>query len=224
MSDIDWSMYRRQFPRRYLQESLFDRLFLRFIERYRSTYSDRLVSLLDVGGGQEKDKVGNAVDDYELLDPSVEHSDVSWDEVRHTGSKFFEALSFVRLRGSIAYLSQEELSWIEMAVKKGSIVGFNTFAYPPVKEIISRRYTSEEGEGIEVIQYDAALGMINHTLAPKDGDPISHSFHYRPWGLYLTLLDPFRKAFVTSSFSPPNSFYAFLGRDKKFMERMVFDF
>lgn len=206
---VDWEKYREIFPDRYLKPSVFDRVFNKMVQQ-RSSVAKRRLRILDIGGGL----CGNsfqAVGDYYLLDTGISSVEkntiqVSWDEVLEI------EYDFIRMRGSIAYLSKEELGVVAAMLCCKAVVAFNTFRTVggPVKV---REYSSKSGGGSEIIEADFKKGVIKHTLDPADieGVFVSH-FYIRTVEEYFDLLDPLRKCSVVQGWRPPNSVWVTMGR------------
>jgi hypothetical protein len=207
---VDWEEYRETFPDRYLKPSVFDRVFNKMVQQ-RSAVAKRRLRILDIGGGL----CGNsfqAVGDYYLLDTGISSLvekntiQVSWDEV--LGIDY----DFIRMRGSIAYLSEEELGVVASMLCHEAVVAFNTFRTVggPIKV---REYSSKNGGGTEIIEADLKNGVIKHILNPDgvDGVFVSH-FYIRTVEEYFDLLDPFCKCSVVQGWRPPNSIWVTMGR------------
>lgn len=206
---VDWEKYRDIFPDRYLKPSVFDKVFNKLVQRGFAVLGRRL-RILDIGGGLRGNSF-HAVGDYYLLDTGVVSTEentvqVSWDEV--LGIDF----DLIRIRGSIAYLSKEELERTSILAYSGAIVAFNTFKVigAPIRV---RGYTSKTGEGTEIIEANLKEGVIKHTLKPDDieGGYVNH-FYIRTVEEYIDLLDPSGKCSIIQGWRPPNSVWVTMGR------------
>jgi len=206
---VDWNKYRDIFPDRYHKPSVFDRVFRRLVSR-RTCESSRKIRVLDIGGGL----YGNLFSsfwDYYLLDPGVSATDgntfqVSWNEA--TGIEY----DFIRMKGSIAYLSDEELRVVSSMLKPETVLAFNTFRHfgDPIK---IRRYSSNSGRGKEIVEADLKNGIVKHTLDPEGVEGVYVSqFYIRTVEEYFDILDPNRDCCVVQGWKPPNSVWVTMGR------------
>jgi len=207
--NVDWENYREVFPDRYLKPSAFDKVFNKMVQQ-KSAAAKRRLRILDIGGGL----CGNsfkAIGDYYLLDTGISSTEkntiqISWNEVAEI------EYDFIRMRGSIAYLSKEELGVVASMLCNKTVVAFNTFRTVggPIKV---REYSSKSGGGKEIVEADLRNGVIKHILDPYgvDGVFVSH-FYIRTVEEYFDLLDPDRKCSVVQGWKPPNSVWVTMGR------------
>jgi hypothetical protein len=206
---VDWEKYREIFPDRYMKPSVFDRVFNKMVQ-IRSSVEGRRLRILDIGGGL----CGNAfqsLGDYHLLDTGVSKDEkdtirVSWDNVSSI------VYDFIRMRGSIAYLDEDELSIVASMLRPGTVVAFNTFRSfgDPLK---IREYSSKSGGGREIVEANLKKGVIKHILDPDGVDGVFVSYLYnRTIEEYFGLLDPSRRCSIVQGWKPPNSVWITMGR------------
>jgi hypothetical protein len=179
----DWNNYKKDFPERYIQDGYFDEYLNEIIDEM----SDAEISVLDVGGGVEGTKALNREClKVKLLDPFIDGcpdwmvGTVDWDSD--------EKFDLVVCRGSINYLSEEQMYILHSMIKPGGILVANTFLEMPPKEWTERPYQTIDGKkGVERFrqkpsEYEWIYSMkIEHELIPENGEPIKHLFNfYKP--------------------------------------------
>ncbi|HSI21070.1 MAG TPA: methyltransferase domain-containing protein [Verrucomicrobiae bacterium] len=167
-----WDNYRSTFPKRYITPGFFDE-YLENCLRQRHPKT-----ILDIGGGTEGtaalQEIG--VPTY-LLDPFVKGKpDWITEKVPWDTTLTFDA---VVARGSINYLTKEELLRTQEMLNPGGTFIANTFLNPPPEEWGERPYQNSLGHtGIERSRYNPSTSSIEHVLIPSKGEPIEHSFFY----------------------------------------------
>lgn len=178
---VNWQRYAGTFPERYLRPSWSDSVIRAELGRRPSGRA------LDVGGGPWGTRyLRGWASEYRLLDPHV-HSilkSVGWEDLPGEG---FDA---VVARGSLNYLTEDEIAALAGCVRRGGLLAFNTFVRPTAVE---RRYVSKDGAGTERSELVAKgpFGMVEHTLEPDGVDwKIVHSFFHYPLRFLLALIEP----------------------------------
>lgn len=173
-----WTDYKKTFPVQYIKLGYFDEYIRQIVLEKKPE------TILDIGGGVDgtlalKD-TGSQVyllDPYIPVKPEWIAGQVDW------GTK--KQFDLIVARGSINYLSTEELHKIKDMLVPGGIFIANTFIKCPSGVWSERPYLNVAGEkGIERSRYDESEGSVKHELIPEHGDPITHSFFYYSPGDY----------------------------------------
>jgi hypothetical protein len=178
--DFSWEHYENLFPARYIHTGQFDQEILKVIEDIKPW------AALDIGGGKYGTKALRDVFRVFLLDPFIKHMPFwmdgrfNWDEIGRDQNG--ETFHLVVLRGSINYLSAEQLKIAASATDRALIA--NTFLEEP-QEYRERPYETIHGdEGLEITRYDPSTQTVTHILKPSKSprdcpDEIVHQFYYR---------------------------------------------
>lgn len=169
--EIDWSSYEEKFPERYWLPSQFDLI----LESWMRKCATQEMSLLDVGCGIHGTKSiarWKGVNWF-ALDPFVPtpegYQEASWPL---GGAKF----DVIVLRGSINYLTKEQLLELKSALKEGGSLLANTFLTKPDEEWRERPYI--DGRGISGIERSRCVsGVVQHQLV-LEKEIIDHTFFY----------------------------------------------
>lgn len=167
---IDWQAYADVFPDRYVKPSRSDGLIAAELARIPPGRG------LDVGGGAGgTGYLWDWAAECLLLDPCVRSRlpATSWDEIRP------DSFDAVIARGSLNYLSEDQIRALARSVRAGGLLAFNTFARASEG---SRRYSSRAGSGTERFRPvpGGQFGMIEHVLEPDGGRPVVHWFLQYP--------------------------------------------
>jgi hypothetical protein len=177
-----WDKYRSTFPLRYLEKSYFD--------EYLETLIDQKgpQTALDIGGGVTGTAALNrsSLRAY-LLDPFV-NLKPDW-VIENLNWETDKTFDLVLARGSINYLSKDQVMRVPKLLKPRAVFLANTFLSPPPTEWNGRPYRNAEGEmGTEFARYRPSTGTVEHRLAPEKGEEIVHSFFYYTSKDYEVLL------------------------------------
>lgn len=166
----DWDRYRHDFPDRYWRQGAFD-------ETLRSFVAQRQVAhCLDIGGGATGTEVlGEFAFDTHLLDPYVKEAP-AWMKGRQQWEAPHATFDLAVARGSINYLSIEQLQTIADFLKKGGALIANTFLTVPQTQWRERGVTNGKGEaGIERVR--CVDGVVHHHLV-FPSTSIEHTFFF----------------------------------------------
>ena len=171
---VSWENYRQDFPTRYLNTGFFDQ----YVENMLDAREYK--QILDVGGGVEGTQVlkkATKATVY-LLDPYVKKAP-SWMK-NVTESDRFNKYDLIVARGSINYLTDNEIINIKNSLGRAGEFVANTFLTPPPTEWTERPYETITGQkGIERVRYSSEHKVVQHELIPEIGEKISHRFFYR---------------------------------------------
>jgi len=167
-----WSNYRDTFPTRYIEEGYFDKWLSEEIEDWY------INTALDIGGGTEGTQVLNQPNlKVSLLDPFVDkkpdwmYDKVDWD----TTNKY----DLIVCRGSVNYLTIEQLKKIKTMLNVGGEFIFNTFVNPPPVTWTERPYKTLDGvKGTERSKFNPDDDTIQHELISENGDKTEHIILY----------------------------------------------
>jgi hypothetical protein len=166
-----WNNYREQFPVRYLQPSKFDEDLTKFLQSHPKAY----LKVLDIGGGEEGTKALNLprnevyyLDPYVVKPPAWVKGRINWDSN--------ETFDLVIARGSLNYLTPEQLEKIPLFLNKGGTFMANTFLKPPGPTWQEKEVTNAYGvKGLERTR------LVNNTVEHQVIFPdyqVNHSFFY----------------------------------------------
>jgi hypothetical protein len=177
----DWEQYDQTFPTRYLKKGALDT----WLEEWVHNHGP-VPTILDIGGGIEGTEALRNLSEVWALDTGVakapkDQIKTTWEEVpqRH--------FDLVVLRGSINYLSLDELEKLPHLPRSGGLVVFNTFLEP---RDMTRPFENKAGQrGQESSKFDPRTGLIEHTLETPD-QTLIHHFHHRPPELFHRIFDP----------------------------------
>lgn len=179
MNNHDWNKYRGEFPRRYWEHGIFDEKLALILPELHKQYS--FTSALDVGGGilgtlilKDFSKDNNV--EVDLLDPFIlqkpewMRNKVNWDS--------HEQYNLVVARGSINYLTLEQMSKLKIMMSPSSVFIANTFLNAPSSNWSEREVTNIHNEkGVErsrlignVIEHEIIFPKYKHL----------HTFFYYP--------------------------------------------
>jgi hypothetical protein len=169
--EINWVSYEEKFPERYWLPSQFDLI----LESWMEKHATKEMSLLDVGCGVHGTKSITRWkgDNWFALDPFVPtpvgYQKASWP----LGEAKFDTIV---LRGSLNYLTKEQLLELGGALKEGGALLANTFLTKPDEEWRSRPYV--DGRGISGVESSRCVsGVVQHQLV-VEGEIINHTFFY----------------------------------------------
>lgn len=182
----DWNFYRTKFPTRYWQRSEFDEVIEQKISSLIDESGKKELLILDVGGGIHGTEAIFNTYDYaakkgvliktDFLDPFIEEKPI-WSNERVTWTeKFQDKYDMVICRGSINYLSEENISTLIGALKSSGVFLSNTFLKEPSPNWSQR----------EVINWSGSLGVerarlkgniVEHEIVFKDYR-IVHQFNF----------------------------------------------
>ncbi len=151
MNNHDWNKYREEFPARYWQHGLFDEKLLNVLKEFSPQY--KFQSALDIGGGvlgtlvlKDFSQTNNIKVD--LLDPFISkkpewiNEHINWDNNKE--------YDLIVARGSINYLTVEQLHKIKAMLTPNGVFVANTFLNAPSQEWSEREAINMHGEkGIE---------------------------------------------------------------------------
>ena len=166
---VDWNKYRDFFPERYIKSGYFDEYLLKI---------EGVLNILDIGGGINGTEVLNKPNfTVDLLDPFIEKKpDWMNEKVNWSTNKIYD---LVICRGSLNYLTIDELNSIKSLLVSGGRFIANTFLNHPPDEWISRFYGTVSGlKGNERFRFNCEKSIIEHELIPEYGESIFHSFFY----------------------------------------------
>jgi hypothetical protein len=179
MNNHDWNKYREEFPKRYWEQGLFDENLSSMLESMHKEYGFK--SALDVGGGVLgtlvlKDFAQHHNVEVDLLDPFISvkpewmRNKVDWD----IENKY----DLIVARGSINYLTLEQMSQLKRMMSPSSILIANTFLNAPSSQWSEREVSNINDEkGIErsrlvgnIIEHEIIFHKYKHL----------HTFFYYP--------------------------------------------
>ena len=175
MNNHNWNLYRQQFPVRYWEEGLFDKN----LAIQLNMLSQPIKNGLDVGCGvlgtlTLKDFAIKNNISVDMLDPYVDNKPdwmndkITWD----SNNKY----DLIIARGSINYLTPEQMRKLESMLNKNGILMANTFLTAPSKEWSERETKNASGE-IGVEKSRLVGNVVEHRIIFKEYD-ISHNFYY----------------------------------------------
>ena len=171
--NVDWNNYKTTFPERYLKESRLDFELHNIISDI--LINKKCVKILDVGGGPNltpalnrlfsDDKVLiELLDPYCIVNPNLGNNiqQTSWDYIKRNvapqGKYSHEPYDLIVLRGSINYLTLEEINTIYNCIACNGILIANSFAEPKAMDRIC--YNKEENVDIIVNMIKEKLGIV----------------------------------------------------------------
>jgi len=177
MNQHDWNKYREEFPARYWQHGIFDEKLLDILKELHPQY--KFQSALDVGGGVLgtlvlKDFSETYGIDVDLLDPFISkkpdwiREQVNWDNNNQ--------YDLIIARGSINYLTVEQLSKLKELLSPNGVLIANTFLNAPSKDWSEREAINMNGEkGIERSRLNG--NIIEHQIIFSNYKH-EHTFYY----------------------------------------------
>ena len=142
----DWNKYRDYFPVRYFKQGHFDQQLVEFVKK------NKVETILDIGGGAFGTEVLKQFNkQVYLLDPNIK-SCPDW-MVANLDYDHNLKFDLIVARGSINYLTPDQMSKILLWLKpKGTFLA-NTFLNPPSKDWTERPVTNKEGDvGLERVR------------------------------------------------------------------------
>jgi hypothetical protein len=178
MFNHDWNLYKEQFPTRYWQPGIFDKKLLEKLEILINN-GFKIKSMLDVGGGVNgtmiiKDLTSNNkipvdfLDPFVLLKPDWMRNKINWNSS--------EKYDLIIARGSINYLTIEQLEKLKSMMSANAILIANTFLTAPDKNWTEREVinvTEEKG-----IEKSRLVGKIIEHEIIFPTYTINHNFFY----------------------------------------------
>ena len=176
-----WTDYKKTFPVQYINLGYFD-------EYVRQVVLEKKPKLiLDVGGGIDGSVVLKGTDSaIYLLDPFISVNP-EWmdDKVDWDTTKQFD---LIVARGSINYLTKDELDRVKSLLNPFGTFIANTFLVSPPEQWTKRPYETVAGEkGVERFRYNQEKGVVEHELLPEHGVKIAHTFFYYSPEEYKTM-------------------------------------
>ena len=179
MNNHDWNKYREEFPKRYWEQGLFDEKLSSMLDSMYKEYGFK--SALDVGGGilgtlVLKDFAQHNNVEVDLLDPFISvkpewmRNKVNWDTK--------ENYDLIVARGSINYLTLEQMAKLKDLMSPSSILIANTFLNAPSSQWSEREVSNIHDEkGVErsrlvgnIIEHEIIFPKYKHL----------HTFFYYP--------------------------------------------
>ena len=188
----DWNRYREQFPKRYWELGEFDEKLkqkLSYIaNRYCRHHGEDPMTVLDVGGGAYGTEILKPfVSDYgwsvDLLDPFI-NLKPEWmnDQVGYDSTSEYD---IIVCRGSINYLSINQLTKIATMTKCFGVMYANTFLNPPSVNWTERE--TENGAGVKGIERFRSCGdQVQHQTVFGDCT-VEHEFFFHSKETYAKI-------------------------------------
>lgn len=178
---VDWERYHLDFPSKYFDQSYFD-----VTVKFYLLDHPGIKTAVDIGGGRGNPLLRELGLKVWLLDPFVKCSGWMRGKIGWSTDKKFD---FVIARGSINYLTPEEIIQILKLMKIGGVFFANSFAQCPPSDWVSRRFVNAKGEkGIEKFRYNAETKKVEHLLIFKNREDIRHTFYYYSMKQYKKML------------------------------------
>ena len=182
---VDWNLYREQFPARYWEEGEFDERLEQFFGQV-----GKVSTALDIGGGvlgtrALKDFVVRRQLVCDLLDPYVAALPEHFRAARNWGDLGPRDYDVICARGSINYLSVEQLRAVRGMMSPGGCFVANTFLTAPSTELVRRKATNAEGE--EGFEESQLIGNVVHHRVVFDDYDVGHTFFYYPLEVYQAI-------------------------------------
>ncbi len=189
---VDWNLYREQFPARYWEEGEFDERLEQFFGQV-----GKVSTALDIGGGVLGTR---ALKDFalrrqlvcDLLDPYVAALAPHFKAARNWGDVGPREYDVICARGSINYLSVEELRKVRAMMSPGGCFVANTFLNAPSTELVRRKAINAQGlVGFEESQLIDKV--VHHRVVFGEGLPegqgydVSHTFFFHPLETYQAI-------------------------------------
>ena len=189
---VDWNLYREQFPARYWEEGEFDERLEQFFGQV-----GKVSTALDIGGGvlgtralkdfaRRRQLVCDLLDPYVAALPEHFQSARSWEDI---GPRQYDVLV---ARGSINYLSVEQLRVVRGVMSPGGCFVANTFLKAPSTQLVRRKAFNAKGqEGFEESQLIG--NVVHHRVVFGEGLPegqgydVSHTFFFHPLETYQAI-------------------------------------
>ena len=190
--EVDWNLYREQFPSRYWEEGEFDERLEQFFGQV-----GKVSTALDIGGGVLGTR---ALKDFalrrqlvcDLLDPYVAALAPHFKAARNWGDVGPREYDVICARGSINYLSVEELRVVRAMMSPGGCFVANTFLNAPSTELVRRKAINAQGlVGFEESQLIDKV--VHHRVVFGEGLPegqgydVSHTFFFHPLETYQAI-------------------------------------
>lgn len=189
-SSVDWNTYRRDFPCRYWEQGVIDDFIVKERENYRQTSLDKKLCILDVGGGVYGTQVlHHTLDTVYALDPYItqvpcwvkEHW--SWVNLKKSMILF----DIIVLRGSLNYLTKEQLFILKSQLKTNGFLFANTFVKPPSSVWSTPRKTEQGWESVFLDENSC----IHHKLVnEKSKEVIEHMFYFYDQDILHSIFTP----------------------------------
>lgn len=176
----DWNKYREYFPTRYFSLGDFDEYLRNYL-----TKNPQVETILDIGGGAFGSEV---LKDFNkkvyLLDPFIDQAP-DWMEGK-VGYDHQMKFDLVVARGSINYLTPDQISQILLWIKPKGMFVANTFLTAP-----SNDWTEREMENINGVKMKERFRLngnkVEHELIYPDYE-IKHFFYYYSLTDYANML------------------------------------
>lgn len=186
----NWNLYRDQFPTRYWEIGSFDEKLIHRLNSYVLNYNPK--NCLDIGCGalgtlvlkefsQNHNISVDMLDPFINLKPNWMNKQISWNNIP---KNYYDILV---LRGSINYLSIEQLISCKNSLKYNGILIANTFLKEPSENWRERKVKNLKGEeGIEKSRL--FNGKVQHQIIFDDYF-VEHEFYYYSKEKYMKIFD-----------------------------------
>lgn len=173
----NWNLYREQFPTRYWQHGAFDEKLSVLLQQWHKEKS--IQTALDVGGGVLgtlvlKEFCASSGTKAYLLDPFVKtlpdwmQGKIQWQDN--------EKFDLIVARGSINYLTPEQLQKLSQMLKLQGILVANTFLIAPSNQWSQREVQNAQGE--KGLERSRLVGnTIEHEIIFNEYT-VKHTFYY----------------------------------------------
>ncbi len=178
MTNTDWNLYRKQFPVRYWEQGGFDKELVEKLNYWKSK-NQKINTGLDVGCGTlgtlvfrdfalENNIKVDMLDLYVDKKPDWMRNKIDWSSE--------EKYDIIVARGSINYLSEDQIKKLKSMLSDGGLLIVNTFLSPPTTDWSERTATNESGEiGLE--RSRLVGNVVEHQII-FDSYSVSHTFFY----------------------------------------------
>jgi hypothetical protein len=179
MNNHDWNKYRDEFPKRYWEHGIFDEKISNLLETMHQKHQFK--SALDVGGGifgtlvlkdfaQKNNIAVDLLDPFISVKPEWMRNKVDWN--------ILGQYDLIIARGSINYLTLEQMSKLKNLMSPSSLFVANTFLKAPSSEWSEREVTNiHEEKGIE--RFRLIENVIEHEIIFSKYKHL-HTFFYYP--------------------------------------------
>ena len=189
--NVDWNNYRLTFPKRYLKDSKLDFELHKIISDI--LINGKYCKILDVGGGPDlttalhrlfnNDKIViNLLDPNCTINPILTVDNIrqtTWDNIERNVVPLHDPYDLIVLRGSINYLTLEQISLLEECLAVGGILIANSFAEPTEMDRICFNYDNTI-TGREICEpfMNGEQTIMRHSVSWNNEEKIVHDFYY----------------------------------------------